>query len=430
MLKRLSSVFRFITGGQREPSIVMILGLDASGKTTFLYKNNLSFVRPPEVITTIPTIGFNVEQVNTSEYHLTCWDVGGCDKIRPLWRHYTQHATGLIFFIDSNDRDRIGDAHVELSLFLQDDTLKGVPLLIVANKCDLPNAMNVDEIVEKLSMHKVRNRDWRIVAGCMTTGEGISDIQDWLKFRAKLPVNRDAEETSDIQSTTTTRKDGNEPKGELGKESDGDYQVAVKIAADKAETDRKNTMMVVEDWGNREDDCDEVEFLRLLDNYELDIWDHYTHVRIAWVLINKYGMKEGFERVAVSIRQYIANSARTDKRSFHPTMTRFWCHLIAFSMHNLSWTQEGEIGQFKSFINQVCNTSINTAAVPLWDKSLFKQYYSSPRMFSTEARSDVVAPDLLSLPDIVPFLNPKVSGQFKAFDAEFLKKEDYWRIQG
>ena len=39
----------------------------------------------------------------------TVWDVGGQDKIRPLWRHYYQNTQGVIFVVDSNDRERVSD---------------------------------------------------------------------------------------------------------------------------------------------------------------------------------------------------------------------------------------------------------------------------------------------------------------------------------
>lgn len=85
------------------------VGLDAAGKTTILYKLKLG-----EVVTTIPTIGFNVETVEYKNICFTVWDVGGQDKIRPLWRHYFQNTQGLIFVVDSNDRERIGEAEKEL----------------------------------------------------------------------------------------------------------------------------------------------------------------------------------------------------------------------------------------------------------------------------------------------------------------------------
>ena len=76
-----------------------------AGKTTILYKLKLG-----EIVTTIPTIGFNVETVEYKKINFTVWDVGGQDKIRPLWRHYFQNTQGLIFVVDSNDRERVSGA--------------------------------------------------------------------------------------------------------------------------------------------------------------------------------------------------------------------------------------------------------------------------------------------------------------------------------
>lgn len=71
--------------GKKQMRILMV-GLDAAGKTTILYKLKLG-----EIVTTIPTIGFNVETVEYKNICFTVWDVGGQDKIRPLWRHYFQN---------------------------------------------------------------------------------------------------------------------------------------------------------------------------------------------------------------------------------------------------------------------------------------------------------------------------------------------------
>ena len=58
-----------------------MIGLDAAGKTTVLYKLKMG-----ELLTTIPTIGFNVETINYKNLEMTIWDVGGQDKIRQLWK--------------------------------------------------------------------------------------------------------------------------------------------------------------------------------------------------------------------------------------------------------------------------------------------------------------------------------------------------------
>merc|ERR1719221_1259904 len=98
---------------------ILMVGLDAAGKTTILYKFKIG-----EVITTIPTIGFNVETVQYKNISFTVWDVGGQDKIRPLWRHYYHGTNGLIFVVDSNDRERIGEAREELARMLSEDEMR------------------------------------------------------------------------------------------------------------------------------------------------------------------------------------------------------------------------------------------------------------------------------------------------------------------
>lgn len=152
-----------------------MVGLDAAGKTTILYKLKLG-----EIVTTIPTIGFNVETVEYKNICFTVWDVGGQDKIRPLWRHYFQNTQGLIFVVDSNDRERIPEAQDELQKMLNEDELRDAVLLVFANKQDLPNAMNAAELTDKLGLNQLRNRRWYIQATCATQGQGLYEGLDWL----------------------------------------------------------------------------------------------------------------------------------------------------------------------------------------------------------------------------------------------------------
>merc|ERR1712166_1435259 len=160
--------------GKKEMRILMV-GLDAAGKTTILYKLKLG-----EIVTTIPTIGFNVETVEYKNISFTVWDVGGQDKIRPLWRHYYQNTQGLIFVVESNDRDRAEDAREELTKMLNEDEMKDAALLVFANKQDLPNAMPAAEVTEKLGLNNMRNRQWFIQSACATTGDGLYEGLDWM----------------------------------------------------------------------------------------------------------------------------------------------------------------------------------------------------------------------------------------------------------
>lgn len=167
--------------GKKEMRILMV-GLDAAGKTTILYKLKLG-----EIVTTIPTIGsfisitslwlrplalmnfwkgFNVETVEYKNIQFTVWDVGGQDKIRPLWRHYFQNTQGIIFVVDSNDRERVNEAREELQRMLNEDELRDALLLVFANKQDLPvslrnHPMSYDWPLTTLIERHERGRDYR-----------------------------------------------------------------------------------------------------------------------------------------------------------------------------------------------------------------------------------------------------------------------------
>ncbi|XP_069795720.1 ADP-ribosylation factor 4-like [Narcine bancroftii] len=169
----LSGLFRNLFG-KRQMRILMV-GLDAAGKTTILYNLKLG-----DVVTTIPTIGFNVETVEYCNTCFTVWDVGGQDKIRSLWKHYFQNTQGLIFVVDSNDRERIPEAAEELRKMFLEDELKDTVLLVFANKQDLPNALSISEVTEKLGLRNLHNNPWYVQGTSATKGTGLYEGLNWL----------------------------------------------------------------------------------------------------------------------------------------------------------------------------------------------------------------------------------------------------------
>ena len=166
--------------GKQECRVLMV-GLDSAGKTTILYQFKLD-----ELVTTIPTIGFNVETLEHKNVTFTMWDIGGQDKIRALWRLYYQETDGIIFVVDSNDRERIQEAKDELFYLLKDDELKNCLLLVYANKQDLPNVMSTTEITEKLGLMTLRNRNWYIQATSAVNGIGLLEGLEWLGTQIKI----------------------------------------------------------------------------------------------------------------------------------------------------------------------------------------------------------------------------------------------------
>ena len=158
---------------------ILLLGLDAAGKTTILYKLNMG-----ETIHTIPTIGFNVENVRYKNIDFNCWDVGGQKKIRSLWYHYYQGTDAVIFVVDSNDNTRLEEAKEELYNLMSNQFIKGASLLVYANKQDLPNGMTTAEVVDKLELRtKMRGVHWHVQGAIAVSGEGLYDGLDWLCTR-------------------------------------------------------------------------------------------------------------------------------------------------------------------------------------------------------------------------------------------------------
>ncbi|CAN8097162.1 unnamed protein product [Discula destructiva] len=154
---------------------ILILGLDNAGKTTLLYRLKIG-----EVVTTIPTIGFNVESVTYKNLNFNVWDLGGQTSIRPYWRCYYANTAAVIFVVDSTDIERLQTAADELSAMLNEEELKDAALLVFANKQDQPGAKGAGDISQALRLGELRDRNWSIMACSAVDGSGVSEGMDWL----------------------------------------------------------------------------------------------------------------------------------------------------------------------------------------------------------------------------------------------------------
>jgi len=169
LFSRLFSYF-----GDREARI-LVLGLDNAGKTTILYKMQVG-----TVVSTIPTIGFNVETVSHKNVKFQVWDLGGQTSIRPYWRCYYPNTQAIIYVVDSSDVERIGTSSEEFHALLEEEELKDSILLVFANKQDLPGALSDAEVAEQLGLSSIKNRTWSIFKCSALSGEGITAGLDFL----------------------------------------------------------------------------------------------------------------------------------------------------------------------------------------------------------------------------------------------------------
>ena len=162
-----------------------MIGQGGSGKTQLLYKLKLGFN-----IDTIETNGFNVEEIEWEDKKLTLFDVGGSERIRGLWRNYYSNLQGLVFVVDSDsERNLELDREILHNVLLEED-LKGVDLLVFANKQDLPTAYNSNQVADKLRLSEITDRKWFIQPSSCISGEGLLIGLGWLYslYKEKEPA--------------------------------------------------------------------------------------------------------------------------------------------------------------------------------------------------------------------------------------------------
>ncbi|XP_076044955.1 ADP-ribosylation factor-like protein 4C [Oratosquilla oratoria] len=161
------------------PAHVVLVGLDSSGKTTALLR-----LKYGQYVNAVPTVGFNCEKVRAGGAQWLAWDVGGAERVRPLWRSYTRATDALIFVVDSSSSsERLEEARVELQRLTKQQNAQCValnkhrpPLLVLANKQDLPGARDVNGLAKALGLPELQeSQPWAVMPACAVTGEGLDE---------------------------------------------------------------------------------------------------------------------------------------------------------------------------------------------------------------------------------------------------------------
>lgn len=115
---------------------ILMMGLDAAGKTTILYQMKLR-----QTIASVPTVGFNVEEVKFKGLNFIVWDVGLHSTMIKLWHHYFAGTEALIYVIDSSDVERIPFAATVFENVINYKEMPICPILVLANKIDKATLM-------------------------------------------------------------------------------------------------------------------------------------------------------------------------------------------------------------------------------------------------------------------------------------------------
>jgi len=157
------------------------VGLDYAGKSTIIKRVTQGVFSED----TKRTLGLNVDEFESDSIKFVCWDIGGQTVFRDsLWDAYISGSSGIIFVVDSADPPRFDEARRELWRYVIDNEKVGeIPILILANKQDLPEARSAGEVARALDLHKVINHSYAIVPTSAASGFNVDDALEWLRQR-------------------------------------------------------------------------------------------------------------------------------------------------------------------------------------------------------------------------------------------------------
>ena len=173
-------------------SRVLFLGIDGVGKTTLLYLLKLN-----ELVTTIPTIGFNVEEIKYKDRKITIFDLRGGGKIKPLWKHYMPSTKCILYLINISDKERF-NYYLECfnELLEQKKEFGNIQLIIFANKFNDKIEFEPEELLSKSNLPPEISP--YIIKGNIIKKEGLEEFLEYIynniEFEEIDNNNKDEEE--------------------------------------------------------------------------------------------------------------------------------------------------------------------------------------------------------------------------------------------
>eukprot|EP00270_Netrium_digitus_P021901 TRINITY_DN9630_c0_g1_i1.p1 TRINITY_DN9630_c0_g1~~TRINITY_DN9630_c0_g1_i1.p1 ORF type:complete len:204 (+),score=52.14 TRINITY_DN9630_c0_g1_i1:462-1073(+) len=161
---------------------ILILGIDKAGKTTLLEKVKTIYSDyeglPPDRI--VPTVGLNIGRVEAHKAKLIFWDLGGQLGLRTIWEKYYEETHAVLYVVDAAGEDRFDDAKGALEKIVRHEDLNGAPVLIFANKQDLPGALTAEELAKYLEISDSQEQPCTVRAVCAYDGSGVREGVTWL----------------------------------------------------------------------------------------------------------------------------------------------------------------------------------------------------------------------------------------------------------
>jgi len=183
MYTLLSGLYKHIT--QKEEFFVLILGLDNAGKTTFLESAKTKLTpnhKGANLSKITTTVGMNLGKIDTNGVRLNFWDLGGQEELQALWDKYYAECHAVIYVVDSGDGERVEESKETFDRMIKNENVRGVPLLVAANKQDLADCMGVREVkpLFESNTEELGCREVMVLATSGLTGDGVEEGIKWV----------------------------------------------------------------------------------------------------------------------------------------------------------------------------------------------------------------------------------------------------------
>ncbi|XP_040579643.1 ADP-ribosylation factor-like protein 8B-A [Lepeophtheirus salmonis] len=178
MINRLLDWFKSLFW--KEEMELTLVGLQHAGKTTFV--NVIASGSFNEDM--IPTVGFNMRKITKGNVTIKLWDIGGQPRFRSMWERYCRGVNAIVYMVDAADQDKIEASRNELHNLLDKPQLAGIPILVLGNKRDLPNALDENGLIEKMNLNAVQDREICCYSVSCKEKDNIDLTLQWLIYHS------------------------------------------------------------------------------------------------------------------------------------------------------------------------------------------------------------------------------------------------------
>ncbi|KAI9182158.1 hypothetical protein LWI28_022643 [Acer negundo] len=160
----------------RQEMELSLIGLQNAGKTSLV--NVIATGGYSEDM--IPTVGFNMKKVTKGNVTIKLWDLGGQPRFRSMWERYCRAVSAIVYVVDAADYDNLSVSKCELHDLLSKSSLNGIPLLVLGNKIDKPDALPKDDLMERMGLKSITGREVCCFMISCKNSSNIDAVIDWL----------------------------------------------------------------------------------------------------------------------------------------------------------------------------------------------------------------------------------------------------------